>query len=72
MPEKRKPGRPAKDASKVKGDYLEVRLEPAEKNAFRKAADVTGLALSAWVRSRLRRAAIKDLEEVGRTPEFLQ
>lgn len=67
----KKRGRPPAAPGKGKADYLEVRLEPAEKEAFKEAADVVGLALSAWVRERLRRAARKDLEEAGREVPFL-
>ncbi|WP_437223544.1 hypothetical protein SH661x_003258 [Planctomicrobium sp. SH661] len=49
-----------------------MRVDTTEKEAFRRAAEVSGIPLSAWVRERLRRAAIKDLEEVGATPDFLK
>lgn len=55
-------GRPKKDPARAKGEYLEVRLEATEKQAFRDAADLAGLDLSAWVRERLRSAARKELE----------
>lgn len=65
----RKRGRPPKEQTKA--GLLDVRLDPAEKQAFKDAADLAGLALSAWVRERLRLAARKELEEAGRTVAFL-
>jgi hypothetical protein len=56
----------------LKGAYLEVRLEPVEKQAFRDAANAAGLPLSAWVRERLRRVARKELEEIGQPIAFMQ
>ena len=67
----RKRGRPPVDPEKAKAAILEVRLEVAEKNAFKEAADLAGLALSAWVRERLRRAARKELEEADLSVPFL-
>jgi uncharacterized protein (DUF1778 family) len=64
-------GRPLVSPAKAKADYLEVRLEVAEKQAFKDAADLAGLALSAWVRERLRRVARKELEEAGQSVRFL-
>ena len=64
-------GRPNKAPGRTKGDYLDIRLETAEKQAFRDAADLAGLDLSAWVRERLRGAARKELEEAGRPVAFL-
>lgn len=64
-------GRPQKEPARSKGDYLDVRLEPAEKQAFKEAADLAGLALSAWVRERLRRAARDELGGAGQPIAFL-
>jgi uncharacterized protein (DUF1778 family) len=66
-----KRGRPPVDPQKAKAEYLEVRLEVAEKQAFKDAADLAGLALSAWVRERLRRIAREELEESDRPVAFL-
>jgi hypothetical protein len=66
-----KRGRPRKDPQRTKGDYLDIRLEVAEKQAFRDAADLAGLDLSAWVRERLRAAARHELEEAGLPVAFL-
>ena len=59
-------GRPKKNAAERKGEFLEVRLSPAEKQTFVAAADIGALPLAAWARDRLRRAAIRELEEIGR------
>lgn len=59
-------GRP-KLASGGKDERLELRMEHAEKQAFSTAAHLAGLALSAWIRTRLRAAAQLELRE-GRLP----
>jgi predicted HicB family RNase H-like nuclease len=65
-------GRPPKRASQVKRHYLQVRVNPAEKAAFDAAADLAGLALSAWVRERLRVAARTELLASGLPIPFLE
>jgi uncharacterized protein (DUF1778 family) len=55
----------------MKTDILKVRLQPEEKQAFQDAADLAGIALSAWVRERLRKTARRELEEVGRKIAFM-
>jgi uncharacterized protein (DUF1778 family) len=50
---------------------LEMRLEPGEKEAFQRAAELAGLTLSGWVRERLRRLAKSELEDVGERAPFL-
>jgi uncharacterized protein (DUF1778 family) len=67
---KRNPGRPKK--AKKLNEYLEIRVESAEKQAFKDAADLAGIPVSIWVRERLRRAAIRELEEAARPIAFLQ
>jgi hypothetical protein len=69
--DKKRRGRPPKGSDRIRGDYLEVRLEAAEKHAFKDAAEIAGLDLSAWVRERLRRAARLELEEADRSVAFL-
>jgi uncharacterized protein (DUF1778 family) len=64
-------GRPHVHPDKAKADYLDIRLETNEKRAFKDAADLAGLALSAWVRERLRRAARDELQEARRPVAFL-
>jgi uncharacterized protein (DUF1778 family) len=56
---------------KAKSTTLQIRLSPAEKDGFEQAASVAGLAISAWVRERLRDAAIRELERVGRPAPFV-
>ena len=68
----KKRGRPPIDPSKAKAEYLDIRLEVAEKAAFLNAADLAGVPLSVWVRERLRRAARKELEEGGQSVPFLR
>jgi hypothetical protein len=48
-----------------------MRLDVAEKQAFRDAAELAGLDLSAWIRERLRTVARQELESVGRPVAFL-
>lgn len=67
---KKRRGRPPKGAGKTKVTFLQVRLDESEKRAFNEAADLAGLALSAWVRERLRLLARKELEKVGRPVAF--
>ena len=56
----------------MKTDRVELRMTPAEKRAFQEAADLSGLALSAWVRERLRGAARKELQAAGAKVPFLK
>jgi hypothetical protein len=46
-------------------------LEESEKEAFRAAAELAGLDLSAWIRERLRRIARRELQEAGHSVVFL-
>lgn len=64
-------GRPPKGEHEKKAEYLDVRLDTAEKEAFKQAAEVAGVPLSVWVRERLRSAARRELIEVGRQIPFL-
>jgi hypothetical protein len=59
------------EASRRKGELLQIRLESSEKRAFEEAASLAGLAVSAWVRERLRRVARDELRESGRSVPFL-
>lgn len=63
--------RAATGSAKRKEELLQVRLNASEKKAFEEAADLSGLALSAWVRERLRRVAVMELGEAGREIAFL-
>ncbi len=49
-----------------------IRVSEVELEAFKKAADIAGIGLSAWARQKLRAATIKDLQEVGEKIPFLQ
>jgi hypothetical protein len=64
--------RTPKDSDAGKSEYMEIRLGAAEKQAFKDAADLAGLGVSAWVRERLRRIAIKELQEASRPVAFLE
>jgi hypothetical protein len=50
---------------------LKLRTTESEKLAFAEAADIAGLPLSAWIRERLRRTAIRELEGAGRRVPFI-
>jgi uncharacterized protein (DUF1778 family) len=56
----------------AKSELIQIRLEPEEKQAFQEAADVAGVALSAWIRERLRKSARIELEEAGQQIPFLK
>jgi hypothetical protein len=68
---KNKRGRPAKPTGTTRVELLEVRLQAAEKQAFKEAADLAGIPLSAWVRERLRSVARRELSDGGRPISFL-
>lgn len=51
---------------------IQIRLTPAEKEAFEQSADLAGIPLSSWVRERLRMAAIRDLESAGQRIPFVK
>jgi hypothetical protein len=63
--------RTPKDSDSGKSEYMEIRLGSDEKQAFKDAADLAGLGVSAWVRERLRRIAAKELQEASRPVAFL-
>ena len=65
MGKKQGAGRPRKPDSESKKEYLEVRVDAAEKAAFQQAAGLAGLPLSAWVRTRLREFAAVELQHRG-------
>jgi hypothetical protein len=71
-PRRKRLGRPLKGSDKVKGIRFDMRLELSEKEAFRDAANLAGLDLSAWVRERLRSAARQELGGAGRPVAFLK
>jgi uncharacterized protein (DUF1778 family) len=49
----------------VKSLTIQIRLTPEEKAGFVKAAELSGISLSNWVRERLRLAAVRELEGAG-------
>jgi len=49
-----------------------LRVSEAEKQAFVRAAEIVGLPVSAWVRARLRAAALLELDTVGEVAPFLK
>lgn len=52
-----KVGRPPLPKGEAKDVALQSRVQPAERERYRKAAKAAGLDLSAWVRETLNRAA---------------
>jgi hypothetical protein len=56
----------------MKTELIQIRLRPSEKEAFQVAADLRGLALSAWMRERLREAAASELRRAARRVPFLE
>jgi hypothetical protein len=68
---KTKRGAPRKPESQAKGATKQIRLNPVELATFQAAADLSGIAVSAWMRERLRAAARAELEAAGREVPFL-
>lgn len=58
--------------SNPKNQSIEFRVSDLEKESFQDAADLAGIDLSAWIRERLRTAAIRDLERAGRRIPFVE
>jgi len=65
-----KPGRPKKE--NPLDEYIELRLSSTEKQAFKDAAELSGMALASWVRDRLRKATIRELEKADRPIAFVK
>ena len=57
--------------NKQRSVTIQVRLTDSEKVGFLEAANISGLPLSSWVRSRLRLAAIRELEGAGKRVPFI-
>jgi hypothetical protein len=55
----------------MRTELMQLRLRPEEKMAFQEAAYLAGVPLSAWVRERLRYAAVRELEGAGRSVPFI-
>jgi hypothetical protein len=69
---KSKRGRPPKKANDLYTEDLLVKLKADEKEAFRNAAELAGVPLSTWVRERLRRVAMRELQEASRPIPFIR
>jgi uncharacterized protein (DUF1778 family) len=59
-------------SGKRREELLQVRVADTEKEAFEEAASLSGLAVSAWVRERLRQTAARELEAANRPVPFLR
>lgn len=71
-PSEKRRGRPPKGSGATKGTRLDMRVDDAEKEGFRAAAELSGLDMSAWIRERLRQAAWKELEKAGQAVPFIK
>lgn len=56
----------------AKTGVVRMRVAEPEKTAFEEAAELAGISLSAWMRERLRLAAIRELENAGRSVPFIR
>lgn len=65
-----KRGRPKKE--NPLDEYIELRVTTAEKQAFRDAAEYTGIPMATWMRERLRRIAARELQGAERPVAFLK
>jgi hypothetical protein len=54
-----------------KSETVQIRLTNSEKRGFEQAAALAGIPISAWVRERLRLAAIHELEAAGQRVPFV-
>lgn len=48
-----------------------IRADDLEKSSFERAARLNGMSLSGWMRFKLRKAAVEDLEQAGDRADFL-
>lgn len=55
----------------TKNVLLTIRVSTEEKAAFDRAAVVSGISLSSWVRERLRAASLRELDVIGELAPFL-
>ena len=69
---KQRRGRPLKEQDQLKNENILVRVESDEKEAFKDAAKLAGISLSSWMRERLRRVAVSELQEAERPIAFLK
>ena len=56
---------------KKKVVLLALRISTEEKATFDRAAEVSGISLSSWVRERLRAASLRELDVIGEMAPFL-
>lgn len=56
----------------AKNESILIRLTTDEKLGFEQASSLAGLSTSAWIRERLRLAAIRDLETAGMKAPFIK
>lgn len=54
-------GRPPKPAEEVLAVRIDLRVTAAEKASFEEAAQVSGLSLSEWLRTKMKAAAKRDM-----------
>jgi antitoxin component of RelBE/YafQ-DinJ toxin-antitoxin module len=47
-------------------EFLRIRVNQKEKDAFAKAAELSGLSISAWIRMALRQKATAELTTAGK------
>ena len=52
--------------------YLKMRLTPDERLTFEECAEISGIPMAAWIRQRVRKAAVRELEGAGRAVTFLR
>lgn len=65
-----KRGRPKKQ--NPLDEYIELRVTTDEKQAFRDAAERAGIPMATWIRERLRKVAIRELENAELEVAFLK
>jgi predicted HicB family RNase H-like nuclease len=51
---------------------LNLRVSLTEKQAFEQSARLAGIPLSAWIRERLRNAAMREYDMIGEAVPFLE
>ena len=69
--ENNRPKKTPKRSRQKKEIPLNIRCAASEKEAFERAAFLSGIPLSAWMRERLRAAAVRELDNVGELAAFL-
>jgi hypothetical protein len=68
---KKTSGQRRKDPRRAKSQLFQMRLSPAEKRAFSRAAELDGKTLSGWVSDRLRRLARQEITAAMLPDPFL-